>query len=246
MLYRRIISDIMKFEEEITRIESEYRRRDADPRLAALYGRLEPAVIYIRHEIERHIAFFLKRGRYSAHDVSRARLLDAGCGGGTFFNSFVQLGFAPGNLFGAELLYERAASARGTAAAEGLVVADALALPFNDSSFDFVSQFTVFSSVICAGTRRRLACEMRRVTKNGGYIISYDMLYTNPFNKNLSPLKSSELEKLFGSPAEISWRIVLNPIILRKIIKYSKPLCDVITAFKIFNAFNIAFIKVEK
>ncbi len=87
---------------------------------------------------------------------------------------------------------------------------------------------------------------MRRVAKNGGYIISYDMQHTNPFNKNLAPLKSRQLKNLFGARPEACWRIVLNPILLRRLVKHSKLLCDLISVLKIFNSFNIAFIKVEK
>jgi SAM-dependent methyltransferase len=237
----------MNSDSENARIKDEYARRDSDKRLAGLYDRLEPSVIYIRHEIERHIALFLNRKGLRGRDLSELRLLDAGCGGGAFFNMFVQLGFRPQNLYGAELLFERLHAAGKAAVNDSKIVnADAAALPFADSSFDFVSQFTVFSSVLGAAARASIASEMRRVTKNGGYIISYDMQHTNPFNKNLAPLKSGQLKNIFGARPEACWRIVLNPLLLRRLVKHSKLLCDMISVLKIFNSFNIAFIKVEK
>ncbi len=236
----------MNSENETARIKAEYARRDSDTRLAGLYDRLEPAVIYIRHEIERHIALFLNRKGLRGRDLSELRLLDAGCGGGAFFNMFVQLGFRPQNLYGAELLSERLPVAGAGTDAPKIINADAAALPFGDSSFDFVSQFTVFSSILTSKTRESIASEMRRVTKNGGYIISYDMQHTNPFNKNLAPLKSGQLKKIFCARPEACWRIVPNPLLLRRLVKHSKLLCDMISVLKIFNSFNIAFIKVDK
>jgi len=237
----------MNVDSEKARIKAEYARRDSDARLAGLYDRLEPAVIYIRHEIERHIALFLKRKGLRGADLSEARLLDAGCGGGTFFNMFISLGLRPQNLYGAELLFERLHAAKKAAASDFKIVnADAAALPFKDSSFDFVSQFTVFSSVLSANARIAIASEMRRVAKNGGYIVSYDMQHTDPFNKNLAPLKFGQLKDIFGARPEACWRIVPNPLLLRRLVKHSKLLCDLISALKIFNSFNIAFIRVEK
>lgn len=231
---------------EISRIKAEYGRRDSDSRLADLYERLNPAVIYIRHEIERHIALFFNRKKIRAADLNRSCILDIGSGGGAFFNMFSQMGFAPSNTYGAELIFARLAS-RGPGPHPGSIVnADAAHLPFRDSSFDFVSQFTVFSSVTCPGARAEIASEMRRVAKNGGYVLSYDMVHTNPFNKNLAPLKPRQIKELFGAQPEASYGIVLNPIILRRLVTHFRLLCDVISAFKILNSFNLSFIRVDK
>ncbi len=231
---------------EISRIKAEYGRRDSDSRLANLYERLNPAVIYIRHEIERHIALFFNRKNIRAADLNSACLLDIGSGGGAFFNMFSQMGFAPFNMYGAELIFERLSS-RGPGPQPGRIInADASRLPFRDSSFDFVSQFTVFSSVIDPRARAEIASEMRRVAKNGGYVISYDMVHTNPFNKNLAPLKPRQLKELFGAPPETSYSVVLNPLVLRRLVNHFRLLCDVISSFKILNSFNLSFIRVEK
>ncbi|EKD69141.1 MAG: hypothetical protein ACD_47C00246G0004, partial [uncultured bacterium] len=94
--------------------------------------------------------------------------------------------------------------------------------------------------------RAKIASEMRRVVKNGGYVISYDMVHTNPFNKNLAPLKPHQIKQLFGAPPEIYYRVVLNPLLLRRLINHFRLLCDIISSLKIFNSFNLSFIRVEK
>lgn len=231
---------------EISRIRAEYARRDSDPRLGGLYDRLDPAVIYIRHEIERHMGLFFNARRMSSADAARSSLLDVGCGAGTFFDMFAQLGFSRDNMLGAELIAERIASRVRGPRNPYIVNADARRLPFRDSSFDFVSQFTVLSSVTDAGTRASIASEMRRVTRGGGYIVSYDMLHTNPFNPNLAPLKYSQLEGLFGAKPETAFRIVLNPLVLRRLVGRFRPLCDFLSALRIFNSFGLSFIRIDK
>ncbi len=230
---------------EINRIKAEYNRRDSDARLSGLYDRLNPAVIHIRHEIERHLALFFRGRKRTAGSPGESKLIDIGCGCGAFFNMFAQLGFKPESLLGAELSRERimgaAPGVRG-----GIVNADASSLPFVDSCFDYASQFTVFSSVIDAGLRSKIASEMKRVVKNGGYIISYDMLHTNPFNPNLAPLKYSHFKHIFGAKPEACYRIVLNPVILRRLIGRFGLVCDVFSSLKILNSFYLAFIRVEK
>ncbi len=230
---------------EINRIKAEYNRRDSDARLSGLYDRLNPAVIHIRHEIERHLAHFFNGGKRTAGAPGESKLIDIGCGGGAFFNMFAQLGFKPESLFGAELSYERITSAAQSVRG-GMVNADAAGLPFRDSCFDYASQFTVFSSVIDKGLRTKIASEMKRVVKNGGYIISYDMLHTNPFNANLAPLKYAHFTELFGARPEACYRIVLNPIILRRLIERFGLVCDIFSSIKVLNSFYLAFIRVEK
>jgi len=239
---------------ETDRIKNEYKKRDSSQALAAAYSPSNPAGVYIRQQVEFYIAdhLFRKFGGPgpSGAGVNRAvkdlRLLDIGTGSGSMLAMFAALGFEPSNLFGADLIFDRARAASEKSPASGIVNCNAAFMPFKDSSFDVVSQFTVFSSVTSVEMKSMIASEMRRVVKPGGTIIWYDMIHTNPFNANLKGVGYGEITELFGArPRECS-RIVLNPWILRPLLGYSKALCDMLSALKILNSFYICFIKVKK
>lgn len=63
-----------------------------------------------------------------------------------------------------------------------LVVGDASRLPYPDGSFDLVYQATALSSMPSRAMRDRVAVEMRRVVRPGGFIVSYDFAW-NPAHR---------------------------------------------------------------
>lgn len=227
---------------EIFKIKKEYQLRDANQSTLKLYSNYDLSTVYIRHEIERYLIKFFNQINIS-NEIKNLKILDVGCGGGTYFNLFLQLGFENDNIFGVELLYDRIV--RATLLHKNKIVnANACFLPFNDNTFDFVVHFTLLSSITNYYMRKQIASEMVRVTKNNGYIISYDMNYVNPFNKNLLSLTYKDLKRLFGNVIAC-YKIILNPIILRKVVDY-KLVCDILSKMTFLNAFNLAFIKICK
>ncbi|HNY13619.1 MAG TPA: class I SAM-dependent methyltransferase [Candidatus Wallbacteria bacterium] len=239
---------------ETARIKTEYERRDSTSALAALYSPANPSGVYIRQQAELYIAdyFFrrfagLKKPQIEmAAGIHDMKLLDIGTGAGSMLQMFSMLGFPRENLYGADLMFDRARAAAQKNATSNVINCNASLVPIKDSSFDFVSQFTVFSFVISAEMKKRIASEMVRVAKPGATVIWYDMIHTNPFNKNLKGVGYAEICRLFGVRPRECHRIVLNPWILRPLFNFSKTLCDVLAALKIFNSFYIAFIKVKK
>jgi ubiquinone/menaquinone biosynthesis C-methylase UbiE len=83
-------------------------------------------------------------------------------------------------------------------------------LPFADGSFDLVSQFTVFSSILHAGVRRRAAAEMLRVLRPGGVALWYDFT-VNPTNRDTHGIGGDEVTRLFPGCRVRARRVTLAP-----------------------------------
>jgi SAM-dependent methyltransferase len=93
------------------------------------------------------------------------RLLDNGCGLGTWLNAFGRYGH---RRFGLEVEFDRARQARSSA--EGVVQAIGERLPFASDHFDFVLSNEVIEHV---DDDRQALAEMVRITRPGGRIIIF-------------------------------------------------------------------------
>ena len=141
-------------------------------------------------------------------------VLDAGCGDGGVLRDLLRLGATFADLSGVDLLEERVERARAALPGARIDVADAQALPYEDGSFDLVLAFTLLSSVLDDGVRRRIAAELRRVLRPGGAIVVYDF-WVNPLNRDARPLKRDDLRSLFPD-ASIDFRsATLAPPVVR-------------------------------
>ncbi|MBI5836417.1 MAG: class I SAM-dependent methyltransferase [Candidatus Eisenbacteria bacterium] len=134
---------------------------------------LNPVSIYYRHAQERAIASVFHE---CGLDPRGLRALDVGCGSGGFLRHLVSLGARPEDLCGVDLLEARVRIARRVCP-QGMQLHEGSAdsLPCSDASFDLVSQFTVFSSVLEDGLLGRIAAEALRVLKPGGHLLWYDL-----------------------------------------------------------------------
>lgn len=230
------------FAAETARIKNEYSRRDSTASNASKYGPLSASSLFIRQEIERQVAsFFASRFTGGTRGM---RVLEVGTGSGAFLKMFHQLGFSANCVHGIDLSAERLEDCRSVSGDSfGLAGANAVRLPYRDGAFDVVSQFTVLSSVTDEVMRKAIASEMVRVTRPGGIVISYDMIYSNPLNPNLRGVGPRELAGLFGAPPARSRRIVPNPLLLRPLLRVSHALCAALSSIRVFNAFIIAFFR---
>jgi ubiquinone/menaquinone biosynthesis C-methylase UbiE len=95
-----------------------------------------------------------------------------------------------------------------------IVQAGADALPFADGTFDLVSQFTVFSSILDAGVRRRAAGEMVRVLRPGGLMLWYDFT-RNPTNRDTHGIGRREAAALFPGCRIEARSVTLAPPLAR-------------------------------
>lgn len=185
--------EAQRIRREARRIAAEYARRATDPEIAAYWRRVGPALEDAQRRWRDRTFRLLDR----LADRRSLRVLDVGCGGGEDLTAFAAASFATENLVGVDLLAVTRPALPGTRQAS-VVRADASALPFPARTFDATLQSTMLSSVLDESVRRLIVSEMARVTRPGGYLISYEMRMGVRNNQNLSPLDERAHRALFG------------------------------------------------
>jgi ubiquinone/menaquinone biosynthesis C-methylase UbiE len=200
---------------ESERIRRVYARYDADPqhlRKRDAHNRGNRAI-----RRERRTGFGTIVCHQFGRQLSGLDALDIGCGAGVALRHLAQLGFDERRLAGVDLLEERIQNARMDLPSADLRVADASQLPFQHASFDLVTAWTVFSSILDDQLARAVATEMARVLKPDGAIGWYDVRVNNPFNPNTRPYTKGDIANLFPG-FELHLRsITLAPPIARRL-----------------------------
>ncbi len=178
---------------EATRVREAYARR-ARLGLDARYDYWQPANLFTYQSRDRALVRLLAEA--DLLPLSGKRVLDVGCGDGGVLRDLVRLGATPASLNGVDLLGDRVRRARELTPGALIGLADAQALPFADAEFDLVLGFTLLSSVLDSAARSRVAAEMTRVCRPGGFVMLYDF-WLNPFNRDARPLSHSDVRALF-------------------------------------------------
>lgn len=193
---------------EEARILSEYARREREiPR--DRYSPAQPAALFARQNTQRHvIALMARQGIWppAALDV-----LDVGCGSGGWLQDFSRWGADPERLRGVDLIPDRVSAAKHNLPQSDIRECSAAALPWPDASFDLVTQFVVFTSILDPGIRSQAAREMLRVTRPGGVILWYDFRCNNPRNRNVRRVTLHEIQTLFPGCRVEAQSVTLAP-----------------------------------
>jgi ubiquinone/menaquinone biosynthesis C-methylase UbiE len=113
-------------------------------------------------------------------DRKTARVLDVGCGTGPGLLTLLRWGFVQRNLSGVDISQERIDEARAALPLADLRCESGDALSYADSSFDLVTESTMFILMPDEATATGIAREMIRVTKPGGHIMVIDWRYSKP------------------------------------------------------------------
>jgi len=210
---------------EEQRIRGVYAARpDGDER----YSWLQESYRLMMHSAERGLLRALSHAGY--RHLRDAEVLEVGCGTGHWLRAMVEWGVAPEGLVGIDLLGDRLTKARRLLPPSvRLATASGAALPFRDRRFDIVLQSTVFTSILDAGVRARVAEEMRRVLRPGGLILWYDFLVDNPANPNVRGMRRSEVERLFPACTIELSRVTLAPPLARALAGRSSLLAQLLS-----------------
>lgn len=179
---------------DTVRITAEYQRR-AREIPENFYSWEKPANLLMHQQTQRSCIDALRGA--SLFPLARRRVADIGCGSGTWLLEFMQWGAAPSDLAGIDLLNERVEAARRRIPEADLRVGSAAQLPWPDESFDVVSQFVVFTSMIDAALKGAVAHEMLRILKPAGCILWFDFRIDNPNNQQVRSLRKQEIRALF-------------------------------------------------
>ena len=124
-------------------------------------------------------------------------ILDIGCANGKTISLIKKIGFLENIIYGVDLRENRLNDAKILYPKSNFKCMDARYLSFRNNSFDIVSIFTVFSSIIRKIDRIKVATQIDRVLKPNGIVIFYDLRYRNPFNYNVVGIKYPEVDELF-------------------------------------------------
>lgn len=208
---------------EQERIEAAYQRR----KTAAVRGRyshFDAANLLAIQVRERRVLKLLKQ--FSRTSLEQSRILEIGCGTGFWFRQFIQWGARPENLVGVDLLADRIDQAKRLCPPTvSFHCGSAAELNLPAESFDIVLQSTVFTSVLDAGLKRKIAEEMLRVLKPEGLLLWYDFWANNPGNKDVRGVTKREIQELFPGCRLDLKRITLAPPLARRVAPYSPLLC---------------------
>jgi ubiquinone/menaquinone biosynthesis C-methylase UbiE len=151
----------------------------------------------------------------AAHNISLRdqRILELGCGSGSFLQSLLAYGADRARLAAIDRDFRRVRRARN-AAGVAPAVADGALVPYRDNAFDLVFIFTALSSMIDIEVRRHAAHETMRVLRPGGMAVIYDFS-VNPFNTRVVPISANELRHIFEPHKVDLERVTLAPPIVR-------------------------------
>lgn len=203
---------------EPDRIREEYRSR-AETIPPDRYAWHREEIQYWQASTARVCARLLQQS--GAFPLTDARIADIGCGDGNWLLEFLQWGARAGNLHGIDLIEDRVASARERLPGADIRCGDAAHLPWPGRSFDLVTQFAVFSSILDSKMREGIAHEMQRILRPGGRILWYDLRYSNPKRSAVRGLTRHDIHELFPG-----WRVrfantTLAPPLSRAVARYS-------------------------
>lgn len=200
-------------EAEISRIRAEYeRRRRAIP--GNFYAWDRPVNFFYHCQTARALIRLLSGA--GLFPLDGRKVLDAGCGAGAWLLEFAQWG--ADQLYGIDLDATRLKAAATRLPAADLRCGDIRNLNWPDKSFDLVSQFTVFTSILDPSVRRAAAAEMLRVLKSDGAILWYDFRFDNPSNRNVRGIEAQEIRELFPGCRVKLTRVTLAPPLARRIV----------------------------
>ena len=149
--------------------------------------------------------------------LDEIRVLDVGCGHGSWLVEFESWGANRAKLAGIDLDPERIARARERVPGADIRQGDGNSLPWPDGSFDLVLQSTVFTSILDGAMRTTVAAEMTRVMAPTGAILWYDFFRDNPGNADVRGVRSDEISRLFPGLTVSLRRITLAPPIARRL-----------------------------
>lgn len=224
---------------ELDRIRSAYlewlRKVPADR-----YAPANPERVYALRELETALLDLL---RADGKSLAGMRVLDVGCGRGAVLQRMVTYGASAEQLFGADLLFENLMGKPSSASQIKTICCSASRLPFPDSSFDVVLQFTLFTSVLSSTMRKQIASEISRVLVPDGRLIWYDFACNNPRNRNVRGIRRSEIRKLFPEFTVSARRVTVAPPLGRILARFGPTVYQLVARAKIFSTHNLCVLE---
>jgi ubiquinone/menaquinone biosynthesis C-methylase UbiE len=212
--------------QELERIQEEYNRRKTETFYSDLYSALNQVNLYTLQTRERDLIKLLNHS--GIKNLTQTKLLEIGSGTGGQTLNWLTYGCRPENCSGIDLMADRITAAQTILPSTvSLQAGDASNLPYPVASFDLITQFTVFSSILDRPLQQKIAAEMLRVLSPQGTIIWYDFWW-NPINPQTKGIRLAEIKALFPDCQYTAKLITLAPPIARRIAPFSTILASII------------------
>lgn len=199
---------------EAQNVIDRYERRKANP------VPVNSGNFYFSHYIqaERELKYLeIIKSRFSSLD--EVRLLEIGAGIGANLYFFKRIGLSWEHIHANELLSDRYLILKETFPGIHTYEGDACEMDESlNNSFDIVFQSTVFTSILDAEFKQKLADKMWALLKPNGIILWYDFAFDNPANKDVKGIKRKEIKELFKASKNSTFsKATLAPPIGRRV-----------------------------
>jgi len=149
--------------------------------------------------------------------ICNVKILEVGCAGGNTISTLLNLGAIEGNVHGIDIRHNRVNDARRAYPNARFTVMDAGEMDFARNSYDLVTTFALFSSIIDPQIRKDIASEIYRVLKEGGAVLYYDFRFNNPWNPNVFGINKNEINNIFPSMNKTLKSITVLPPLSRRL-----------------------------
>ena len=155
----------------LERLRAQTESYHKDPAFLARYSGLSIDDVHLRAAQQRAFVELLAP---VWKDLGGLSILDVGCGAARWLRWYLELGAEAGRIQGVDVSDVRFEEAKAKNAAIRLSRTDGEHLPFDDASFDLVTQWVCFMCIPDEAWRHRMAKEMLRVLRPGGYVYWWD------------------------------------------------------------------------
>lgn len=218
---------------ENERLKSVYAKRDQHKGVK-YYSLFHPGQLYMIQRREQELLAAM--ARVDCLELADRLILEVGCGSGAVLRDMVKYGAAPEKCYGIDLLPDRIAAAHKLSPPTmQLTCGNAENLPYPDGYFDLVLSFTVFTSILDTGMKRRISSEMLRVLSDRGAILWFDYFVNNPWNPDVRGVRQKEIATLFpGCYLSLKRTILASPI-TRALAPHSWLACFLLEKLKFLN-----------
>ena len=225
--------------EEVKRIRSAY--SGYDEFAATKWARSNPGNQAMLQERNAVIADLLAvEGKFPPCNL---RILDIGCGEGELLGLMSRWGADQGNCVGVDLMPERIAAAREKYPCMTFRTANAERLDFPSDSFDVISLFTVFSSILAPEMSANLAREVGRLLRPRGCVLIYDFRVPSPWNRNTRPVRRGYLCSLFSEYEIISRSLTVLPPLARRLGGMTASVYPLLASIPFLRTHNLSILR---
>ncbi|MGH6811269.1 MAG: class I SAM-dependent methyltransferase [Methylocella sp.] len=142
----------------------------------------------------------------------------------------MQWGALPKNLFGVDLMPKRIEAAKQRYPGIQFTQGNAEHLDFEETFFDLVLLFTVFTSILDNRMSRNVAGEVERVLKPAGVVVWYDFRYNNPYNHNVRGMTKEAIRMFFPNFRLKLRTVTLLPPLARRLGRATAALYPILSS----------------